>query len=62
MADQDSQEDARASFEDLREDLQLIIAALREKIGRMPTQDEVLAFLFADTDEEREHILAEIKG
>lgn len=62
MADQASQEEVRESFEELRDDLQLVIAALRKEIGRMPTEDEVLAFLFSNTDEEREHILAEIKG
>lgn len=50
------------SFQELRRDLQQIIAALRTELGRMPTQDEVTNFIWAQSDEERQELLDKMKS
>lgn len=49
--------DLAESFEELRPDVHAIIIAIRDRIGRMPTEEEVSDFIWADDDSERERIL-----
>ena len=61
MADElnkDISEDEAASYEALRDDLEVVIKAMQAHMGRFPTKDEVVTFLFAETDREREDILS----
>lgn len=55
MAEDDK--DLSADFDELRPDVHAIIIAIRDRIGRMPTGEEVSDFIWADDDDERERIL-----
>ena len=52
----DDNQEILESFREMQDDLHLVIAAMREKIGRLPTQDEVLDFVFAEADESRQKV------
>lgn len=53
----DDNQEILESFSELQDDLHLVIAGMREKIGRLPTEDEVLSFLFAEDDAARQKVL-----
>lgn len=53
----DDNQEILESFREMQDDLHLVIAAMREKIGRLPTQDEVLDFVFAEDDDSRQKVL-----
>ena len=53
----DDNQEILESFREMQDDLHLVIASMREKIGRLPTQDEVLDFVFAEDDDSRQKVL-----
>lgn len=55
MAEDDK--DLSESFDEFRPKVHAIIIAIRDRIGRMPTREEVSDFIWADDDDERDHIL-----
>lgn len=46
----DIPEDEAASYEALRDDLEVIIKEMQAQMGRFPTQEEVVTFLFSDSN------------